>query len=298
MVTLERFRTAGTRRLAIVRAGNGSLHQQWFANFRGQRNFDLLVYAYQGDRESHGGDLIDLYAFGPGKKFKSLKMLFEEHPSLLEDYDSFWLADDDLATHADDLNRLFDMFHDMKATLAQPALTQNSFHSYIVVLQNPYTRYRQTNFVEVMCPIMTSATLSHFLQFFDITESGWDIDNIWSHAHMVTKLPMYIFDEITVQHTRPVFGGDAYAGLDHPWAETEPILRSLNITDLHYHDIVFHLKNGDVLDRREPHSIEQVVGLLTNAYFSKFTEGNLLYLHLADVIHRARVNGLIPHQPL
>lgn len=297
MISVEKIRSGGTRRLVIVRAGNNSLHQQWFAHARESRQFDLMVYAYQGDRESHGGELIDLYAFGPGKKFKSLKVLFDEHPYLLDEYDSFWLADDDLSTTVADLNRLFQLFQDMKATLAQPSLTQNSFHSYIVVLQNPYTRYRQTNFVEVMCPIMTAETLRHFLQFFDITESGWGIDNIWSHAHMLTGLPMYIFDEVAVRHTRPVFGGDAYQGLDHPWAETEPLLRSLNITDLHYHDLVFHLKNGDQLDRRQPHSIEQVIGLLTNAYFSKFTENNLLYLHLAEIIHRARNEGLLPLQP-
>lgn len=297
MITIQRLRQRNTRRLVIVRAGHSSLHQQWFANFTGDREFDLLVYAYQGDVAAHGGDLVDLYAFAPGKKFKALKPLLEDNPWLYEAYDSFWLVDDDIQTTAADINRLFGQFEAVNATLAQPALTQNSYYSYIVVMQNPYTHYRQTNFVEVMCPVLGARTLREFVQFFDVTESGWGIDNIWSHAHVSAGLPLYIFDDIAVRHTRPVFGGDAYKGLDHPWQETEPLLRAMNITDLHYHDIVFHLKNGGVLDRRQPHNIEQVVGLLLNAYFTKMTENDLLHRHLAEILDRARRKGLIPWQP-
>lgn len=189
------------RFLAIVRAGKNSLHQS-FASDSPHRNFDLFVYAYHSDVPEPPRS-TDHYLMHPGEKIASYAWLFQERPDLFEAYDIIALLDDDLATDIDTLSTCFEMGHAYDLNLWQPSLTRDSYFSYAAFLHNPNFRLRYTNFVEMMCPFMTSETLRRAVPFLAMGYvTGPDL--IWSRLHAENAYKSAIIDAVSVKHTRDV----------------------------------------------------------------------------------------------
>ncbi len=196
----------GTKRktprfLAIVRAGKNSLHQS-FADDLPSRNYDLFVFSYHEDVPKPPRS-TDHYLLHPGEKIASYAWLFQNRPDLFETYDIIALLDDDLATDVDTLSACFDIGWSYDLNLWQPSLTPDSYFSYAAFLQNPDFKLRYTNFVEMMCPFMTSNTLRQATPFLAMGyPTGPDL--IWSRLHQQNEYKSAIIDAISVKHTRDV----------------------------------------------------------------------------------------------
>lgn len=187
--------------LVIVRAGKNSLHQA-FAVDSPERNYDLFVYAYHEDVPKPPR-ATDHYLLHPGEKIASYAWLFQERPDLFEDYDFIALLDDDLATDVETLSTCFEIGYAHNLNLWQPSLTRDSYFSYAAFLQNPGFKLRYTNFVEMMCPFMTSETLRRAAPFLGMGyPTGPDL--IWSRLHEENEYKSAIIDAVSVKHTRDV----------------------------------------------------------------------------------------------
>ncbi len=194
------------KNLVILRAGDGSLHKGWISHPR--RDFDLFI-SYYGATENMHRDDGDYYEMRPGPKWPCIGEILESHPELLEQYDAFWFPDDDISAAGDVLNQMFALFHAFRLSLAQPALTSDSYYSWPSVLQRREYVLRFSNFVEVMVPIFDRETLRACLPTFHESRSGWGLDWVWP-----TLCPrpdtIAILDATPVRHTRPV-GGNLYS---------------------------------------------------------------------------------------
>jgi hypothetical protein len=189
------------RFLAIVRAGKNSLHESFSADLS-SRNFDLFVYAYHEDVPKPPRP-TDHYLLRPGEKISSYAWLFQERTDLFETYDVIALLDDDLAIDIEALSTCFDIGWAYDLNLWQPSLTLDSYFSYAAFLQNPNFKLRYTNFVEMMCPFMTSETLRRAVPFLAMGyPTGPDL--IWSRLHEQNEYKSAIIDAVSVKHTRMV----------------------------------------------------------------------------------------------
>ena len=196
------------RNLVILRAGDSSLHPQWVAV--GERNFDLLV-SYYGHRSDLHRSTADMYEVRSGPKWPCLGELLEANPQLINAYEAVWLPDDDLAVDTQTLNRMFDLFHGFGLSLAQPALTHNSFHTFDTLLQRPGYLLRYVGFVEVMAPLFSRSALRLCQETFHLSRIGWGLDFVWpSLINNTNRRSIGILDATPVHHTRPVRGGDLY----------------------------------------------------------------------------------------
>ena len=194
-------RLKSPRFLAIVRAGKNSLHPSFAADLP-SRNYDLFVFAYHEDVPKPPR-ATDHYLLHPGEKIASYAWLFQERPDLFEAYDIIALLDDDLATDIETLSTCFDIGYAYDLNLWQPSLTRDSYFSYAAFLQNPGFKLRYTNFVEMMCPFMTSETLSRAAPFLGMGYvTGPDL--IWSRLHQENEYKSAIIDAGSVKHTRDV----------------------------------------------------------------------------------------------
>jgi hypothetical protein len=196
------------RHLIVLRAGDASLHRPWVAG--PARDFDLFISDY-GSLPGQHRDGADYYEHRPGPKWPALAALIDQHDWLLEEYDSFWFPDDDLAADTGLLNRMFAFFCAYQLHLAQPALTRNSYGTWKTLRQDPRCQLRYTGFVEVMAPLFSRAALQACRHTFAESPSGWGLDWVWPMLCRRAGLDrLAVIDATPVQHTRPVGGGDLY----------------------------------------------------------------------------------------
>ena len=200
--------TRHCRNLVVLRAGDRSLHQEWIAGAR--RDFDLFI-SYYGQTPNKWREEADFYEARPGPKWPCIGDLLAANAALVADYDCVWFPDDDLSVSTDTINRMFAFFHAHQLSLAQPALTRNSYHTWDTLLQDPHCHLRYTRFVEVMAPLFSKAALQTCVDSFNESRSGWGLDWVWPLLCERAGLEgIAVIDATPVWHTRPLLTGDLY----------------------------------------------------------------------------------------
>jgi hypothetical protein len=130
---------------------------------------------------------------------------------VIDDYRAIALADDDLVPIGCTWTDIFRLMAEAGLSVAQPAIHPSSgnHYSHPITLQVAGVTWRQTDFVEVMCPILTREA---FLRtpFSDAGFSAWGLEAWWG-----AKERCGILDATPVRHTRPVkSGGHAELGIN------------------------------------------------------------------------------------
>ncbi len=202
---------ARRRHLVVLRAGDRSLHPQWLAG--PDRDFDLYISYYGTTPGRYQAD-ADHYEARRGPKWPRIGELLKRNPQLIEDYESFWFPDDDLAADTASIDRMFAFFRAYELCLAQPALTSDSYYTWDTLLQDKRCHIRYAGFVEIMAPIFSREALRVCAPTFEESRSGWGLDWVWPALCREAGLGrIAIIDSTPVHHTRPV-GGELYR--NHP----------------------------------------------------------------------------------
>lgn len=192
------------KNLVVIAAGENSLHTEWFNQ---SSNFDIVVLYYGNcDKKfSEYEKLSKKIIKSKGQKWHLITKYLLENLSELENYDYFWFPDDDLLTNVNDINKIFEVSKQYDLWLCQPSLS--GYVSYEIEKKVIGSMLRFTNFVEIICPLMSNDTLKKLLFYLNINESGWGLDYLWPKllGYPVDKIA--ILDSITVEHTKPI-GGD------------------------------------------------------------------------------------------
>ncbi len=201
------------RNLVVLRANEKSLHVEWTRNLPVEERYWDLCVSFYGDEKNFPIEDFSEYQVMQNKtrKFPSIYDLFAAE-RMLWDYDFFMFPDDDLSMSWIDLNVLFEVCREHRLDLAQPALTENSYISHLITLQQPGRLLRYVGYVEGMAPIFSIEALRMCLPTFRDSQSGWGIDIVWPHLLGRTDSRIAVIDRVAVTHTRPVGGN--YADVD------------------------------------------------------------------------------------
>ncbi len=239
----------GRRNLVVVRAGDQSLHRQWIAD-NVPRTFDLFV-SYYGEVAGAQQDGADFYSVERGPKFPAIAHLLDTRKGLIDKYDCVVFSEDDLFTDARSWNTLFDIFHDYRLDLAQPALTPDSCASWEFTRKMPDCLLRLTNFVEVMTPMFSRRALQSVGHTFAESVSGWGLDFLWPVLLPYPQFQVAIIDTIAFRHTRPLGSGTLYSVLSaagiSAGAEMEEVRGRFSLRPFQYREY------GRVLANRPGH---------------------------------------------
>ncbi len=189
--------------LVVVRAGGKSLHSRWLEIPYDDRNYDLLISYFSDEAYAEfvpepGVDAVLV----KGGKWDGLYKTLSDRD--LDQYEYFWLPDDDLDISAQDVNALFEAMRFYGLRIAQPSLSPNSYFSHFVFSQCPGFVLRYTNYIEIMAPCMHRDILKKALPLFQNTMSGFGLDYIWCRWAEAGAFRTAILDEIAMHHTRPV----------------------------------------------------------------------------------------------
>lgn len=211
------------RSCIISAVGKDSFHKSWIDRLNNEYDLHLLVYddsynAYKNDSS--------FVIRSEGRKFNSIFRYLNENNHLLEEYDYYYLPDDDIFIDDVNIRRLFGYMEEFQLAIAQPALT-NSFYSHPTTVKQRNSILRYTNFVEMMQPCFSSEALKKVLFTFNENLSGWGMDYHWGELIDYRRCNMAIIDDITSVHTRPI--GINYQ-VNVNIMEREAYLKKFNLT--------------------------------------------------------------------
>ena len=190
------------RNLVVVRAGDASLHRGWIAGPQAPE-FDLIV-SYFGDDPTAYRSPAERRVDFKGGKWNGIADLFARDPDLLNEYDYFWLPDDDIETDTATVNGIFAAMREHGLDLAQPSLTVDSHYTYLSFLKCAPFAVRYTSAVEIMAPCVRASLLRKALPFVANSPSGWGLDAVWTRLGEENARRSAILDLWSVKHTRPV----------------------------------------------------------------------------------------------
>ena len=188
------------KNLIITPTGKESLYVNWLGP---NDNFDIIFLCYE-DNNFH----VELKNKGfnsfkvKGEKWGIIKTFLNDNGEFLKNYDLFWFPDDDLNIDSESINKLFDLHKKYDIYLSQPSVFGHTSH--IITNKKNDTILRYTNFVEVMCPMMSKDCLLSLLNTFDYSESGWGLDLLWPKILNYPEDKIAIIDDVEIEHTKPV----------------------------------------------------------------------------------------------
>lgn len=191
------------RNLAIVRVGKRTLHKSWASEDRADSSWDLAVSTYEEVPE----DLLAGARYTHhvvGGKWSGIFEFFADNPELLDEYEYFWVPDDDITTAPGEVTRLFELVREYGLELAQPSLSLDSLHYHHITLNNDAFAMRRTNFVELMVPVFHRDLLKKLLHMFEGNWAGLGLDMIWPKFTSDPKNSVGIIDNIIVSHHGPL----------------------------------------------------------------------------------------------
>ncbi|MBL9165150.1 MAG: hypothetical protein JNL18_20660 [Planctomycetaceae bacterium] len=196
------------KNLVIAAVGDESVHAAWLTG--GDRSFDLALI-YFGDQTERYADQADFYQARKGIKFSLLhEALTGSLAPLLARYEYIWMPDDDIAASAAQIDRLFQLAHQHRLAICQPAIGQGDV-SFAALRAAPAYVLRYSQFVEIMCPLFSREALARVLPTFTANVSAWGIDWLW--ASMYGPEDLAVIDEVAVNHTRPLQSGGVHRRL-------------------------------------------------------------------------------------
>lgn len=183
----------------IAAIGELSLHRKWITK---SSRFDLHLIVYDGSYETFKSDSTHV-THAKGYKFKLIYDYLNEKPNIIDQYNYFYMPDDDILIHSAGIHKLFWYMKNYELAIAQPAIA-NSYYSHSHTLRVPNSKIRYTNFVEIMQPCFSQEALKQVLFTFNASRSGWGIDFHWGKILDFSKMNMAIIDDVVSIHTRPV----------------------------------------------------------------------------------------------
>lgn len=218
------------KNIIIIPCGDNSLHINWITEYS---NFDI-GFIYYGSDDNKFNEYKEKSKFSlklKGEKWFLINEFLNKYNNDLKNYEYFWFPDDDLQGNTDSINKLFEINKFYNLELSQPSLDGFISHEIVKHVNGNILRY--TNFVEIICPLMSFSSLLKLKHTFTLTQSGWGIDFLWTKLLNNPTDKIAIIDDVIITHTKPV-GGD-YSRLNvNPMDELNYILRTYNLTFSQY----------------------------------------------------------------
>jgi hypothetical protein len=221
------------KNLVIAVVGDQSCHPYWI---KGTRNFDLALI-YFGDDSNVAEEYncsAKYFKKAKGNKFKLISEFYKENEKLItENYLNIWMPDDDIIISGDEINRLFEIAHKERLILCQPAM--KGYFSHKITRPKFLSYFRNTNFVEVLAPLMEINVFKELEKTFCLNDSGWGFEFLWVKILGNPIDRIGIIDSVKIIHTRPV--GNNYSRFSvHPLDELKILNKEhdLNLNLVHF----------------------------------------------------------------
>ena len=155
--------------------------------------YDIFVIYYGNNERNYNRykSKVKFIEKRKGSKFQNLKYLLEKKPEILENYDYFFIVDDDIIMSTSDINNMFFVADKYKLSICGPAFRPGSKISHGVTKQKSNTLLSYTNFVEVNTPLFDRKSLQNLMKYLDPKLIGWGIDFLYIWCNGIHRKNAY-----------------------------------------------------------------------------------------------------------
>ena len=195
--------TNNKKNLVFTSVGDNTVFYKNWLKDRNLQNFNLWI-VYYGDNENNYNkykQYSNKIIKRKGSKFQNFHYIYNNYKSELENYDQFFIVDDDIIIDTKDINTMFNNLNKYKLWICQPAYDPTGKNSHKINIKQNNTLLRYTNFIEMGAPFFSKYAIHKFMEFYDpiLTGYGTDYLFIWS-CGQYNKDKYAVFDSITCRN--------------------------------------------------------------------------------------------------
>lgn len=204
-VKVENFTNKKNTNLVFSSVGDNSNFEELWCD--DNRNYDVYVI-YYGDNEdiyNKYKSKVDFIEKRKGSKFQNFHYLYNNNPELINQYERFFILDDDIIFNTNSINEMFALSKQYDLWICGPTFKAdgNSKISWGLTIHQKNHLLRYTNFVEVNTPLFNKFALDKLMKIYDPELIGFGIDFLYTHAialdvdESIYKKKIALIDKIT-----------------------------------------------------------------------------------------------------
>jgi alpha-N-acetylglucosamine transferase len=168
------------------------------------RNYDIII-CYYGDITQNTvtdefmdfikiryENYVDFYYERKGSKFQNFNHLWKNNIFNINNYEKFFIVDDDIILSTNEINQLFDLMDKYDLDLLQPSfdnIKSKISHECTKSIDNAILHY--TNFIEVTAPLFNKQSIDKCMYFYNDSLLGYGIDYLFMWVLGVKKENKY-----------------------------------------------------------------------------------------------------------
>jgi TupA-like ATPgrasp/Protein of unknown function (DUF707) len=147
--------------------------------------YDIYVY-YYGDsveRYERYKSVAKFIERRKGSKFQNFHAFYLAHQDIVNQYDRFFIVDDDIVISSHNINSLFMLSDHYNLSICQPSFGKGSIISHKITKNRRNLLLQYTNFVEVNTPLFSRDALHITMGVYSPELIGWGIDYLYCWAN-------------------------------------------------------------------------------------------------------------------
>ena len=172
------------KNLVFTSAGNNTdFYKNWCGN---NRHYDIWVIYYGEDNSIYNKykQYVDFIEKRKGSKFQNFHYVYNKYKAQINNYDRFFILDDDIVFNTNDINDMFNISKKYDLWICGPTFIDDgrSKISHNITKQIKGNLLRYVNFIEVNVPLFSKFALHKFMKYYDPILIGWGIDYLYIWA--------------------------------------------------------------------------------------------------------------------
>jgi len=171
------------KNMVFTSAGDNTNFFNWWLSDSQEYDVFLYYYGTNNDTFDKYKSLVHYAEKAKGSKFQNFYKFYKNNPEIIEEYDYFFIVDDDIEIKAKNINYLFNIANTYNLDICGPSFNTKSKISW------PHTKHKANciltyvNFVEVNVPLFSKEALKKLMDVYDPILIGWGIDFLATWAN-------------------------------------------------------------------------------------------------------------------
>lgn len=162
---------------------NTKFYDHWIGD---DARYHLCIIYYGDDDEIYSKykDRVNFAQRRKGSKFQNFKYFYDTCRGFINEYEQFFILDDDIIINVEDINKMFDISCEYNLQICAPSFSKYGKISHSETKHKKGVLLTYTNFIEVNVPLFTRDALSKFMDSYDTILIGYGIDfyYIWCNG--------------------------------------------------------------------------------------------------------------------
>ena len=168
-----------TKNLIFTSAGDNT---EFYKNWRSvNQDYDICVIYYGNSDEIYNKykNKVKFIEKRKGSKFQNFYYFYNKYQDIINEYEFFFILDDDIIFEPNDINKMFDYAKKYDLLICQPSFTDSSATSWEITKNKPFVKLTYTSFVEVNTPLFKKEAIDKLMTVYDPILIGWGIDMLY-----------------------------------------------------------------------------------------------------------------------